>query len=275
MIAACTRQQNEQSSYSIKRIDLSDTSRYAEQVFDSVKVEKDILFARVVNHKDALVELRLDVYEPFGDSCKNRPVILWVHGGGFTGGTRTQSYISILANAFTRRGYVSVSTDYRLRSNPGEDIKGTIDDAVEDVIQALVWIRKNSEKYGINKDHIIIGGGSAGGILSTNLCFSGPADPPTRDKSGLIAFVNLWGSPHKNRMYATIDESDPPTILIHGKADSVVPFSNCRWLAGRLDSAGVKNEVFAIEKAGHTPVAHIEKIESEIAAFLYEILSSI
>ena len=250
---------------------VTDSLRYKSLVFDSVEVKKDIFFTEVTNENDSLIKLCLDVYTPFGDIIQSRPVILWVHGGGFTfGNDKTQSYIKTLANTFSKRGYVSVSTDYRVRKNPHKDISGTINDAVNDVMKALEWIRENSEKYGIDKSSIIIGGGSAGGILATNLCYKDANDSTEWDKSGLIAFVNLWGSPGKNMMYQTIDKNDPPTIFIHGMADSIVSFSNTLRLSGDLESVGVKYKVFGIEGAGHTPIDHLDDIVKNIESFLYD-----
>lgn len=251
-----------------------DSLRYIKPVFDSVEVKKNIFFAEVINHKDSLEKLYLDIYQPFGDSIKNRPAILWVHGGGLRIGTKTQGYITKLANAFAKRGYVSVSTDYRLRNNPKEDITGTINDAIQDVMKALDWIRINSEEYGINNNNIIIGGGSAGGKLSTILCYNDATDSTAWNKNGIIAFINLWGSPNKELMNKTVDINDPPTIFIHGTADSIVPYSNCQWLSGLVKNAGIKHEVFTIDGAGHTPVDHLEDIVEKIAGFLYEILTA-
>ncbi|VAW23340.1 hypothetical protein MNBD_BACTEROID01-2512 [hydrothermal vent metagenome] len=252
---------------------IRDSLRYKKPVFDSVIIEKDICFAELTTNKGSLEKFCLDVYTPYGDEETNRPAILWVHGGGFRAGDKTQGYIVTLANEFAKRGYVSISADYRLRGNPKEDMEGTLNDAVSDVMMALGWVRENSEKYGINKNYIAIGGGSAGGILSTNLCYKDATSTEEWDKSGVIAFINLWGSPSKERMDKIIDKNDPPTLLIHGMADSVVPFSNCEWLVNALDSAGVRFSVFPIPGAGHTPVGHIGDIVERIQKFLYGILS--
>ena len=56
----------------------------------------------------------MDVYEPAGDHARNRPAMVWIHGGGFRGGTRHQGNVVGLARAFAQRGYVAASIDYRL-----------------------------------------------------------------------------------------------------------------------------------------------------------------
>ena len=252
---------------------IKDSIRYRTSIFQEVDIEKDIRFAEVTNYKDSLQNLLLDVYTPSGDSVSNRPAILWVHGGGFSSGDKTQKYIVTLANAFAKKGYVCISTDYRLRKRPKEDMAGTIGDAVSDVMKALEWIRLNSTKYGINKNYIAVGGGSAGGILSTNLCYKDSTEKYKWDKSGIFAFVNLWGSPGIDRFYGAIDKNDPPTILIHGKADSIVPYSNSEWLAAELTKAGVLHTLYPIEGAGHTPVEFMDDIIEQAGGFLFKVLS--
>ncbi len=127
------------------------SERYLHPIFENVDIQKDIVFKQVVNHKGEAEKLSLDVYTPVGDTEKNRPAILWIHGGGFRyGNDKTQSYIVSMANRFARRGYVGVSIDYRVRENPREDIDGTLSHALEDAMSGLNWLRDNSEKYNID-----------------------------------------------------------------------------------------------------------------------------
>lgn len=272
IIVACNC--NKKCNISVEKSSIiKDSVRYIKPIFEELTVEKDILFAEVMNSKDSLEKLHLDIYMPAGDSLTDRAAILWVHGGGFRAGDKMQGYIFKLANEFAKRGYVCISTDYRLRENPKDDMEGTIADAVSDVMKALIWVKCNSEKYGINRNYIAIGGGSAGGILSTNLCYRDANETETLDKSGVFAFINLWGSPNSDRMDKVIDKNDPPTILIHGMADTIVPYANCEWLSGELEKAGVRYTVYPIEGAGHTPVEHMDEIVKQIENFLYAILS--
>ena len=215
--------------------------------------------------------LLLDIYTPENDSVKNRPVIVWIHGGGFRyGNDKTQSYIVRMARRFARKGYVCVSIDYRVREKPMEDVSGTISDAVEDATKALDWVRKNNKFLGIDVSKIIIGGGSAGGILGSNLCFNdGTAQ---KANEGIIGFVNLWGTPDKKWSTLEIDKNDPPTIMVHGTEDQLVPYSNSVTLAERLEANNIKHELVTIQGAGHTPVKHMDQFEIKIADFLYTII---
>lgn len=240
---------------------------------DGVKIEKDIPFGETINFKGEKETLLLDVYTPEKGTATNRPTILWMHGGGFRyGNDKTQRYIVEMATRFAKKGYVCISINYRLRENPREDKTGTINDALEDAMKGLNWVRVNSKKLGIDKSKIVIGGGSAGGILGTNFCYRDENLSQSWDKSGIVAFVNLWGSPDDSWGNFTIDKNDPPTIIVHGTADTSVPFVNSERLVKRLYEAGVNYELVAIEGAGHTPVKHIDEFEVKIAQFLSKII---
>jgi len=245
--------------------------RYLENVFDSIKIQKDIVFGTSVNENGVNENLKLDIYSPEGDKMIYRPVIVWIHGGGFRhGNDKTQSYIVEMAKRFTRKGYVCLAIDYRLRENPKDDPAGTISDAVGDALKGLDWLRKNSELLKVDPSKIIIGGGSAGGMLGCNLCFNNRAGDKN-DIDGIVGFVNLWGTPDLIWGELDIDKNDPPTIIVHGTEDKLVSYSNSAALAEKLKANNVKHELITIEGAGHTPVKQMDDFEKKIAAFLYVI----
>ena len=245
--------------------------RYLENIFKNIAIQKDVVFGESVNEKGTKESLKLDIYSPKEDVIQNRPVIVWIHGGGFRyGNDKTQLYIVEMAKRFAQKGFVCLSIDYRLRENPKDDPKGTISDAVEDAIKGLDWLRKNSETLKVDASKIIIGGGSAGGMLSCNLCFNDRTGDKN-DKDGIIGFVNLWGTPDLIWGELNIDKNDPPTIIVHGTEDKLVSYSNSAALAEKLKTNNVKHELITIEGAGHTPVKQMDDFEKKIAAFLYEI----
>jgi len=237
-------------------------------------VQKDIVFKEVVNHKGETENLSLDVYTLVGDTEINRPAILWIHGGGFRyGNDKTQRYIVEMANRFARRGYVGVSIDYRVRENPRDDIEGTLSHALEDAMSGLNWLRDNSNKYNIDKEKIIVGGGSAGGMIAVILCYKDGTDSEKWDKSGIIGLIDLWGSPDPSWRVSMVDKDDPPTIIVHGTEDASVPYINSELLMKELKRQKVKCEIIPIEGAGHTPADHMDDFAKKIARFLFEIIS--
>ncbi len=246
--------------------------RYMENVFENIVIQKDVFFGESITLTGTKKILSLDIYSPQNDNLQNRPVIVFIHGGGFRpGNDKTQSYIVEMANRFTKKGYVCISIDYRVRENPKDDPVGTISDAVQDALKGLDWLRKNSELLKIDKTKIIIAGGSAGGMLGCNLCFNDRADK--MDKAGIVGFIDLWGTPDVIWGDLNIDKNDPPTIIVHGTDDKLVSYSNSVRLAEKLKANHIKHELITIEGAGHTPVAHIDDFEKKIAGFLFEIVN--
>lgn len=238
------------------------------------KIEKDIPFGESINLKGEKETLLLDIYSPADEAAKIRPAIMWMHGGGFRiGNDKSQKYIVAMSERFARRGFVCLSINYRVRENPKDDKPGTIADALEDAMKGLNWIRENCEKIGVDKSKIIIGGGSAGGILGNIFCYREGSNEEEWNKSGIVAFVNLWGSPDETWGVYEIDKNDPPMIIVHGTEDEAVPFVNSERIIEKMKKAGLRNELIAIKGAGHTPAQHMDDFEVKIAEFLDEILS--
>jgi len=244
--------------------------RYIDPIFENVDVQKDIAFGEVTNFEGKTEKLLLDVYTPDGDNLSDRPVILWIHGGGFRiGNDKSQGYIVKLATEFAQKGYVCVSINYRVRNNPKDDKPGTMADALEDAMLGLNWIRNNDKKLKTDNTKIIVGGGSAGGMLALNLCYKDNTATEKWDKSGIIGLINLWGSPDESYFVSKVDPKDPPTIIVHGTADESVPYANSEMLVKELEANRVKHELVTIEGAGHTPASHMEEFSKRIASFLY------
>ncbi len=252
-----------------------DSDRYLEPIFENVDILEDVVFGETTTMEGEIEKLLVDIYEPAGDKLKKRPAILWIHGGGFRKGKndKQQRYIVSMANAFAHRGYVCFSINYRVRDDPKADKTGTMTDALEDAMKGLQWVRANSKKYNIDKHKIIVGGGSAGGMIAVNLCYKDEKENDSWDNSGVIGLVNLWGSPDESWRMSTIDAGDPPTIIVHGTDDESVPFVNTERLAAELKNAGVKHEVVAIAGARHTPASHMEEFNINISRFLFDLLS--
>jgi len=251
---------------------VDELKRYIDPVFESIVIQKDILFGEVINFKGEPEKLHLDIYTPENDTQTNRPVILWIHGGGFRiGNDKSQGYIVKMAIEFAKRGYVCISIDYRVRTNPRDDKTGTLTHALEDAMLGLNWIRENSDDLKIDKSKIIVGGGSAGGMLAVNLCYKDQTVSEKWDKSGIVGLVNLWGSPDKSYTMFEIDKKDPPTIIVHGTSDELVPYNNSVLLKNDLEKTGIKNKLVTIEGAGHTPVAHMNDFIVKIAEFIAEL----
>lgn len=181
----------------------------------SVLLDEDIVYADGLAHDNSstspfAVPLNLDVYYP-DNSSTNRPVIMFIHGGGFTGGTKTKPEIIEMGNYFASRGWVYASIDYRTTEELGTITGMTPEDVVafyqgivpqewiefaiqgietpmqlqqsiamyaaqRDAKAALRWMVANASTYNMNTDFITVGGASAGAVTTIALGISNLED---------------------------------------------------------------------------------------------------
>lgn len=235
----------------------------------SVVVESDIVFAQSPRPEGELETLRLDLYLPADDLATPRPVILWLHGGGFRpGNDKRQKYIVHLATEFAARGHVGVAADYRVRSDPEPEWPAAVRDALADARLALDWVRANAAIYRMDARRIALAGGSAGGMIVHNLCHA-PAAPMDATRDGILAAISLWGPPRSEaRLFASVNPRCPPTLFIHGTADALVPYHLSPELMAELRAVGVEADLLTFEGAPHTPVMHMDEIIAAISGFL-------
>jgi acetyl esterase/lipase len=102
----------------------------------------------------------LDIYAP--DGAQNLPVVFWIHGGGWQTGDKTD--VQIKPRVFAERGFVFVSTNYRLLP---EVEMGVL---IRDVAKSLGWVHTNIAEHGGDPRRIFVMGHSAGAQLATLLC---------------------------------------------------------------------------------------------------------
>src|SRR3954469_9746638 len=91
--------------------------RYRDQVFSSVNTTTDLTYGSAPDADGNPVALKLDLYQPAGDTIAKRPALVWVHGGGFTMGDKGSG--RGMTTFFAKLGYVAVSINYRLLSPDG------------------------------------------------------------------------------------------------------------------------------------------------------------
>lgn len=117
--------------------------------------------------------VRLDLYLPPADRPvpkTGRPVIVYVHGGGWVTGHKRQGdfhghFLETMA-ALARRGYVVASIEHRLREEQN------FPTATQDAKSAIMWLRKNAAAYDMDIDRFAIWGGSSGGNVAGNVAVS-------------------------------------------------------------------------------------------------------
>ncbi|NNH71525.1 alpha/beta hydrolase [Nocardia uniformis] len=224
-------------------------------------------------------ELLLDVKLPISESAALRPAVVWVHGGGWTEGGREDA--PKWHRWLNDKGYAVFSIDYRLSPPPRWD------QAPGDVKCAVGWLKQHAADYLVDPSRVMLAGGSAGGNLALLGAYSDervPASCPVTDTSvaavvafypptDLIAAVRdplLLSESHelvRDFTGGTLEEVPdryaaaspvhyvrpglPPTLLIHGTRDHVVPYAQSVELIDRLDAVGVRNELLAIPYGEH------------------------
>ncbi|OIK12665.1 para-nitrobenzyl esterase [Bacillus sp. MUM 116] len=99
----------------------------------------------------------LDVYTPKVQNGEKLPVIIYAHGGGWSGGDKTN--VAAKPDFFTKKGYAFVSINYRLSPN------ATYEEMANDVSKAIKWVYENANKYHFDRTKINLMGHSAGGHL--------------------------------------------------------------------------------------------------------------
>jgi len=220
--------------------------------YEGMKVV-EYVFARMENYSGETLDYILDLVTSPEETGALRPVVIFVHGGGFMQPwNRRQPYIPVFARRLTAAGYAVVSPDYPLFDNPeqraalsGCDLGA--DRAAEAVHRAYRFVQENAQELGLDPDRVAIMGGSAGGMAGFYLLEHYP------DRFRM--FVNCWGAPQN---YTPDVHGFPPTLSIHGTADQAVPYALEAAIQEGLEASGVDHELITLEGAQHTPMGHFD-----------------
>ena len=261
-----------------------------------VIINEDITYAEGLSHDSwnsantAVVPLLMDSYVPDND-LQNRPLLMLIHGGAFTGGSKQQEALVDIANYYASRGFVVFSIDYRLRDHKGtipqEWIDATSDAAPANLDQlyamypahrdakaALRWIVANADNYNINTDYITVGGGSAGAITSIGIGVSELGDykdeiSVSEDNTlstthlsqtyEVQTILDFWGSNASVEIleliygYQRFSSNDPALFIAHGTEDPTVPFSSAEDLKTTWETNEIDFVYYPLEGRGHGP----------------------
>jgi acetyl esterase/lipase len=245
-----------------------------------VRHEQAERVAGITYFDDGRTRLRLDVWrarEQDHSPTARRPVLIFVHGGGWVIGYREQQGLPLL-HSFAARGWVCFSVDYRLSP------QATFPDHIVDVKRAIAWVKEHAAEYGGDPDFVVITGASAGGHLaslaaltpgraewqpgfehvdtSVAACvsFYGIYDFTDRHghwpNPGLIRLlersvmkVKLADEPEKYAVASPVTHvspSAPPFLVVHGTLDSLVPVAEGRQF------------VSALRQVSRSPVTYLE-----------------
>ena len=207
-------------------------------------------------------ELNLFVYKPSEfDLKKKYSCIVFFHGGGWNSGTPEQ--FQRQSRYFASRGMVAVSVEYRIRNEHGTSPI----QAMEDAKSALRFIRSNAKLFSINPNRIATAGGSAGGHLAAvagniDLFDNSDEDLTISSKPNLLILYNpvidfgtrkwLWiNNPSDASPIHNISKGSPPTIILTGTNDKIVPVESIMNYKKIMESVGSRCDVILYEGAEH------------------------
>ncbi|HEY0670428.1 MAG TPA: alpha/beta hydrolase [Sphingobacteriaceae bacterium] len=223
----------------------------------------------------------LDLYRPQSAEGK-LPVIVFIHGGGFSGGDKKGT--EAICAKLSALGYAVLSINYRLESKrkkvsggsagantakglPAngrfqEPFRKAISSASEDTQLALKWIKENASEYKLNSSSVALAGGSAGGMTALHTAYvSDQKVLPVK------AVVNLWGALENAEI---IKKGAPPVLTFHGDKDVLVHIDYAYAIKKQMEKTGnTLSQLHIMPGKGHAryDIVANEKT-AEIDAFL-------
>ncbi len=230
-----------------------DDCRYISPVFDSVTVET-VHFGKALTIEGDTQQLYMDIYQPFGDTATDRPLVMFAFGGGFVQGSKDDWYVVEVCKHFTRAGYVCAAMDYRVGIDYLEIAVGQhariFFRPMQDYRAAVQYMKADyaelGNNYNIDTNKIFAGGASAGAITALMMMYCDTVSEmeemyisgdPLDDLGGFnsttgfypnyswdcMAVVNVAGALIDA---SWIEQGDVPVISAHGDEDDVVPYNS-------------------------------------------------
>jgi acetyl esterase/lipase len=233
------------------------------------KVHRGLAYAEPKNERQTL-----DVYAP--SEGKYHPVVVWIHGGGWQAGDKTE--VQKKPQAFTAKGFVFISINYRLLP------KVTIKQMARDVAKAIRWAHNHAKDYGGDPTTLFVMGHSAGAQLAALLCTDErylkaqklplsiikgcvPVDGDTYDVPLQIRTVEKKrGERYRMKFGAAASQRDlspvthvakgkniPPFLILH-VADHPETNAQSQRLAKALQAAGISAKAFPAKGKTHDTI---------------------
>lgn len=237
----------------------------------SANIKRDLTYCTVDG-----VELKLDLYFP-AQSSTPTPVAVFVHGGGWSQGDKTQGSV-ISFTDLVSQGFLVAAVNYRLAP------RYKFPAMIEDVKCAIRYLRANATQLNIDPNRIGAWGGSAGGhlvaLLGTTDASAGfDVGEYAAQSSRVQAVIDMFGPADLNAMFLTasgrivrnifeiksspeetaklaspvtyVTKDDPPFLILQGDTDRVVPAEQSQILYDRLKATGVPATLVMVKNAGH------------------------
>lgn len=210
--------------------------------------------------------LKLHLFQPDDHQLSDlRPAIVFFFGGGWSGGSPKQFYEQ--ANHFSKLGIVAISAEYRVKRRNDT----TPFEAVKDAKSAIRWVRSHAQELGVDPDRIVASGGSAGGHIAATTGVIEYYEEAGEDRSvssapnAMILFnpvldttengygLRKVGEDRKTEISPNhhIHPGVVPTLVLHGTADTTVPFENAESFCRQMKDMGNECTLVPFEGQNH------------------------
>lgn len=236
--------------------------------------------------KDSSSDRLLDIYLPDKKSVhKSFPVFVFIHGGGFTGGDKSEKFgINPVCKAMLEKGFAVVSINYYLKmkyhkvkgisceSQMGTGIpidkkfhpliQESIDEASADAAKALKWLKKNAKKYHLDIQSVTLCGGSAGAITTLHTAYASQTIPIK-----IKAVINLWGAMANSEL---IHAPASPILTFHGDSDKIISVKYGYAIQQRMKEIGdTISTLHILKEKGHAQYTYVaQNYANEIVEFI-------
>jgi acetyl esterase/lipase len=262
------------------------------------EVKRDIPYASPAAERQVL-----DIYAP--KDAKDLPVVFWIHGGGWQAGDKGD--VQEKPRAFTQRGFVFVSTNYRLLP------KVDMETIIRDVAKSLGWVHKHIAEHGGDPKRILVMGHSAGAQLAALVSIDErylkaegvpfdalkgcvPVDGDTYDVPAIIETAEtrrrvhkqpqakfghrekFGNDPQKHRDFSAVThvakgKGIPPFLILH-VADHPDVSAQAERLTVVLKDAGIPATRLAARETNHTKInANLGTPDDPVSKALFEFVA--
>lgn len=237
------------------------------------------LFAQL-SYPPTFTDARVETYRKIGstelklwifgesDPKAQKPAIVFFFGGGWSSGSPAQ--FENQARHFAKRGMIAITADYRVKSRQGVQVV----ECVKDAKAAIAWVRENAQRLGVDPNRIAASGGSAGGHLAAatgTISGFGTDERPNAmilfNPGCTLAPIGDWQPPAGAGARLGIERlgveaevispahhigpHTPPTLILHGKADTTVPYGSVVAFESVMKKAGRPCKLVGYDGAGH------------------------
>ncbi|WP_414664694.1 alpha/beta fold hydrolase [Horticoccus sp. 23ND18S-11] len=267
-------------------VSLAIAPSWAAAVETAVRITRDVAYLAPDRTE------KLDLFLPATPALgRLSPALVWIHGGGWTGGTKAEARAQNVCGIVAAAGYVAVNIDYRLGD-------GAWPTNLHDCKNAVRYLRAHAAELKLDPNRIAVAGGSAGGHLALMVGMTGDqpefepigaASPYPGVSSRVQAVINMYGIANLLTRQEVADDgtptgklravgpvkvfgagdpgaavyraaspvthitrTSPPVLILHGMIDKTVDRAQAEELARVLQANGVPHQLVLVPGAGHT-----------------------